>query len=130
MVLQEFLPKMDKFALTSILFTLNLLDAILTIYWVRNGFASEGNHLMAGLLDMGNTPFLLVKIAMGTLTAVVLSRWSDLKIAKLGLGLALGVYVSLMFVHVVTGLSAFGYISAETINKFAAISHEVFAFII
>jgi hypothetical protein len=118
---------MDKFALTGILFTLNLLDAIFTIYWVRNGFASEGNQLMAGLLDMGNTPFLLVKILMGGLTAVVLARWGNLKIAKLGLAIALGVYVSLMFVHVVTGLSAFGYISEETINQFGVISAQAFA---
>jgi Domain of unknown function (DUF5658) len=121
---------MDKFALSGILFTLNFLDAIFTIYWVRNGFASEGNQLMAGLLDMGNTPFLLVKIAMGTVTAIVLARWGDLRIAKVGLALALGVYVSLMFVHVVTGLSAFGYISEETINHFATISHQAFAVIL
>ena len=118
---------MSNFALTGFLFALNLFDAILTIYWVRNGFASEGNQLMAGLLDMGNTPFLLVKIAMGALTALVLSRFSDLKIAKLGLAIALGVYVSLMFVHVVTGLSAFGYISEETVNQFGIISHQAFA---
>ncbi len=121
---------MDKIALTGILFTLNLLDAILTIYWVRNGFASEGNQLMAGLLDMGNTPFLAVKIAMGAVTAIVLSRWGDLRLAKVGLALALGVYVSLMFIHFITGLSAFGYISEETINQFAVISHQAFAVIL
>jgi Domain of unknown function (DUF5658) len=118
---------MDKLAPTSLLFALNLLDAVMTIYWVRNGFATEGNQLMAGLLDMGNTPFLLVKIAIGTLTAVVLAHWGNLKVAKLGLAIALGVYVSLMFVHLVTGLSAFGYISEETINQFAVISGEIFA---
>jgi hypothetical protein len=121
---------MNKLALSSLLFTLNLLDAVMTIYWVRNGFASEGNQLMAGLLDMGNTPFLLVKIAMGALTAIVLTRWGNLRIAKVGLALALGVYVSLMFVHVVTGLSAFGYISEETINHFAVMSHQAFAVIL
>lgn len=121
---------MDKFVLSSLLFTLNLLDAVLTIYWVRNGFASEGNQLMAGLLDMGNTPFLLVKIAMGAITAIVLSRWGDLRLAKVGLALALGVYVSLMFVHLITGLSAFGFISEETINQFAVISHQAFAVIL
>jgi Domain of unknown function (DUF5658) len=121
---------MNKLTLSIILFTLNLLDAVFTIYWVRNGFASEGNQLMAGLLDMGNTPFLLVKISMGAITALVLSRWGDLKIAKVGLALALGVYVSLMFVHVVTGLSAFGFISEETVNRFAALSHQAFAVIL
>jgi hypothetical protein len=121
---------MNIFALSSLLFTLNLLDAVLTIYWVRNGFASEGNQLMAGLLDMGNTPFLIVKIVMGALTAFVLFRWGNLRIAKFGLFVALGIYVSLMFVHFVTGLSAFGYISEETVNEFSRISHQAFAVII
>jgi hypothetical protein len=76
---------------------------------------------------LGDGPFLMVKIAIGVVTAVVLSRWADLKLARYGLGIALGVYVSLMFVHLITGLSAFGLISEETINHFAALSAEVFA---
>ena len=60
--------------LTILLFALNFLDAVLTIYWVRNGFATEGNALMAGLLDMGNMPFLVVKTAIGGVTAVLLWR--------------------------------------------------------
>jgi Domain of unknown function (DUF5658) len=117
----EFPLIMTKLA-WGILFTLNLLDALMTIYWVRNGFATEGNQLMAGLLDMGDTPFLIVKIAIGGVTAVVLSRFGNMKLAKYGLYLAIGIYASLMFVHLVTGLSAFGYISEETVNKFSLIS--------
>ena len=52
-----------------LLFALNLLDALLTIVWVRSGVATEGNQLMASLLDIGNGPFLAVKIAMGTVAA-------------------------------------------------------------
>jgi hypothetical protein len=110
-----------------ILFTLNLLDALMTIYWVRNGFASEANQLMAGLLDMGDTPFLLVKIAIGGVTAVVLSRFGNLRLAKYGLFLAIGIYSSLMVVHLVTGLTAFGYISEETVNRFSHISSDAVA---
>jgi Domain of unknown function (DUF5658) len=115
---------------TILLFALNLFDAVLTVYWVRNGFASEGNQLMAGLLDMGNLPFLVVKIAVGAVAAIVLWRWSELRIAKYGLALALVVYVGLMGVHFVTGLSAFGYISEAFINDFAVWSHKVLAFFI
>jgi hypothetical protein len=96
---------------TSLLFILNALDALLTIYWVRNGFASEGNQLMAGLLDMGNAPFLTVKIVIGALAAIVLTRWGSLKIAQYGLSVALAVYLGLMAIHFFTGLSAFGYVS-------------------
>ncbi|HEX9962835.1 MAG TPA: DUF5658 family protein [Pyrinomonadaceae bacterium] len=113
---------------TILLFALNLFDAVLTIYWVRNGFASEGNQLMAGLLDMGNAPFLAVKIAVGAVAATVLWRWSNLRVAKYGLTLALVVYIGLMGVHFVTGLSAFGYISESSINNFAVWSHNILAF--
>ncbi len=104
---------------TFLLFFLNVMDAFLTLYWVRNGFASEGNHLMASLLDLGNAPFLLVKIAMGAVTAFVLWRWSNFRLAKYGLTLALAVYIGLMAVHLVTGLSAFGVLSESMINNFS-----------
>jgi len=113
---------------TILLFALNFLDAVLTIYWVRNGFASEGNQLMAGLLDMGDAPFLAVKIAVGALAAIVLWNWSELRIARYGLTLALVVYVGLMGVHFVTGLSAFGYIPEAVVNDFAVWSHKFLAF--
>jgi hypothetical protein len=112
---------------TILLFALNFFDAVLTIYWVRNGFASEGNHLMAHLLDMGNLPFLAVKLAVGALAAIVLWHWSYLRIARYGLTLALVVYVGLMGVHFVTGLSAFGYITDAHITEFAAWSHGFLA---
>ena len=111
----------------TLLFILNFLDAVLTIYWVRNGFATEGNYLMATLLDIGNLPFLGVKIAMGAVAAVVLWRWRDLKLAKYGLGLALAIYVSLMGIHFVTGLSAFGYLSDALINDFSITIAKIFA---
>ena len=114
---------------TFLLFALNLLDAVLTIYWVRNGFASEGNQLMAGLLDIGDLPFLAVKIAVGAVAAFVLWRWRNLRLAKYGLVLALGVYVALMGIHFFTGLSAFGFLSDTFLSDVTAWSHSFFAFI-
>jgi hypothetical protein len=114
---------------TILLFALNFIDAVLTIYWVRNGFASEGNQLMAGLLDMGNMPFLAVKVAVGAVAATVLWRWGNLRIARYGLTLALMVYVGLMGVHFVTGLSAFGYLSDAFLSDFARGSSRIMAFI-
>lgn len=108
---------MHLFRETFLLFSLNLLDAILTIIWVRNGVATEGNHLMARLLDSGDFSFLSAKIAIGTITALVLLRWGNRRLARYGLSLALAVYISLMGIHVVTGLSAFGYISKTTIEN-------------
>jgi Domain of unknown function (DUF5658) len=79
--------------LAILLFILNFLDAVLTIYWVRNGHATEGNHLMATLLDLGNGPFLTVKLAIGMVTAIVLWRWKEFRMAQYGVAVALAVYL-------------------------------------
>ncbi|MDH3530887.1 MAG: DUF5658 family protein, partial [Acidobacteriota bacterium] len=99
---------------TLLLFTLNFVDAVLTIYWVRNGIATEENQLMAILLDVGDGPFLAVKIAVGAIAAVVLWNWGHLRLAKYGLGTALVIYTALMGVHFFTGLSAMGIVEIGT----------------
>jgi hypothetical protein len=91
------------------LFLLNWLDAQLTIVWVRNGLATEGNTLMAYLLDAGNVPFLAAKLFVGASVAFVLYRWSHLALARRGLHLVLGLYCALMFIHAATGISALGW---------------------
>lgn len=111
---------------TLLLFTLNFLDAVLTVYWVRNGFATEGNQLMATLLDIGDFPFLAVKVAIGAVTAVVLWRWRDLRLAKYGMAVALAIYIGLMGIHFFTGLSAFGYVSNTFVNDFMTWSRSFF----
>lgn len=121
---------MHLFRETFLLFSLNLLDAMLTIIWVRNGVATEGNHLMARLLDSGDFSFLSAKIAIGTITALVLLRWGNRTLARYGLSLALAVYLSLMGIHVVTGLSAFGYISKTTIENMQIFADGLLAIMI
>ena len=112
---------MHLFRETFLLFSLNLLDAILTIVWVRNGVAIEGNQLMARLLDSGDLTFLAAKIAIGTIAALVLLRWGNRRLARYGLTLALAVYISLMGIHVMTGLTAFGYISRTAMTDLSLI---------
>ena len=92
-----------------LLFLLNWLDAQLTIVWVRNGLATEGNGLMAYLLEAGNAPFLATKLLVGASVAYVLYRWSHLSVARRGLRLVLGLYFALMFVHAATGIAALGW---------------------
>lgn len=111
----------------SLLFTLNFLDAVLTLFWVDNGYASEGNQLMASVLDFGYVPFLLVKIGIGAIAALVISHWRSLPVARYGLSFALTVYVGVMGVHFFTGLSAFGLLSDATVYGFAAWSQEFLA---
>jgi len=112
-----------------LLFGLNLLDALLTIFWVRSGVATESNQLMAELLNVGNFPFLSVKIAMGAVAAIVLWRYANNRMARFGLTASLAVYLGLMIVHVFTGLSAFGYISDVSIWQLGDVS-TIFALVI
>lgn len=83
---------------------------------------------MAKLLDIGDFPFLAVKLAVGFITAFVLWRWSEKKLAKIGLTLALTVYVGLMGVHFVTGLSAAGLISQTMIENVSNWTKSILAF--
>ncbi|MEO6392695.1 MAG: DUF5658 family protein [Pyrinomonadaceae bacterium] len=111
-----------------LLFLMNWFDAQLTIFWVRANLATEGNGLMAYFLEMGNAPFLGVKLAIGAAAAMVLYKYSDLKIARRGLTLALGVYVCIMMIHAVTGLAALGWHGPETaVAYLGTIPHNLMA---
>jgi hypothetical protein len=103
-----------------LLFLLNWLDAQLTIIWVRNGLATEGNRLMAHLLDAGNVPFLATKLLVGACVAYVLYRWSHLALARRGLTFVLGLYFALMLVHAATGVSALGHPQADAAIAYLA----------
>ena len=100
---------MGALAKSITLFLLNWLDAQLTLFWVRSDVATEANNLMAQLLNIGDAPFLLTKLAIGAFSAYVLYRCSHLPIARRGMKLALTVYGVLMLVHAATGLSAMGW---------------------
>ena len=109
---------MSAFAKCLLLFLLNWLDAQLTILWVRTGVATEGNGLMAYLLDIGNAPFLLTKLLVGALVAYTLYRFYNVRLARRGLGLALGLYLALMLVHAATGASALGWQPPDALITF------------
>jgi uncharacterized protein DUF5658 len=100
---------MGALAKSITLFLLNWLDAQLTLFWVHSNVATEGNGLMAQLLQVGDAPFLLAKLAIGGFAAYVLYRCSHLTMAQRGMRLVLTIYAALMFVHLATGLSALGY---------------------
>ena len=100
---------MDKLSKSCLLFTLNWLDAQLTVLWIRLGVATEGNALMARVLQHGDLAFIGAKLAIGAFAAYVLYRCAHLPIAKRGLNFVLGIYVILMLVHVATGCVALGW---------------------
>jgi hypothetical protein len=111
-----------------LLFALNATDALLTLYWVRNGMATEGNTLMATLLDMGDLPFLGVKFAVGGVTAFTLWYYRNFKLAKYGAAVSLAVYTLIMGAHILTGLFAYGYLDNLQLNEIAAFLAPIISF--
>lgn len=105
---------MSSLSKSLLLFMLNFFDASLTLLWIRTGAATEGNALMALLLEMGDAPFLGIKLLVGAFAGYILYRCSHLLLARRGMKLVLGVYGALMFVHVVTAFSALGWQMPET----------------
>lgn len=118
---------MHLFAPTILLFALNLFDAVLTIVWVRSGVATEGNQLMASLLDIGNGPFLGAKVAVGLVAAFVLIKFGNRPLARYGLAVALAVYIGLMGVHLFTGLAAFGVVSNTLMEELGQLPGQLLA---
>jgi len=119
---------MSALSKSILLFSLNWLDAQLTIIWVRAQLATEGNGLMARLLDMGNAPFLAVKLLIGAFAAYVLYRCAHMKMARRGMTLALSIYFGIMVVHAATGMSALGWHAPETLIAYLGnLSNSVLA---
>ncbi|MDX6611515.1 MAG: hypothetical protein QOD75_701 [Blastocatellia bacterium] len=110
-----------------LLFTLNWLDAQLTLVWVRTNLATEGNGLMARLLNFGDNPFLFAKLAIGAFAAYVLYRCAHLPLARRGMQLVLGIYFALMFIHAATGLSALGWNGPEAMIGYLVSIPQAFA---
>ncbi len=108
-----------------LLFALNWLDAQLTIIWVRMNVATEGNGLMARLLDHSETSFLSVKLVVGALAGYILYRCSNIPIARRGMKLVLGLYLLLMLVHAATGFSALGWdVPANILGFVVSLPHN------
>jgi len=111
-----------------LLFALNWLDAQLTLLWVRLNIATEGNGIMARVLDLGEGPFLVAKLAVGAFAAYVLYRAAHLAMARRGMRLVLAVYCALMLVHAATGFSALGWRAPEALlTYFVHLPRAVFA---
>jgi hypothetical protein len=101
-----------------LLFALNWLDAQLTILWLRLNVATEGNGLMAGLIDHGEMSFLSVKLLIGGIAGYVLYRFAQFPIARRGMKLVLGLYSLLMIIHAATGFTALGWKAPVTVFSY------------
>ncbi len=109
-----------------LLFTMNWLDAQLTILWLRLNIATEGNGIMAGLLNHSEASFLSVKLLIGGLSAYTLYRFAEIPMARRGMKVVLAVYLVLMMVHMVTGFSALGWHAPATVLSYFVSLPEAF----
>jgi uncharacterized protein DUF5658 len=106
---------MGRLTKSCLLFVLNLLDAQLTILWIRMNVATEGNSLMARVLEHGELTFFGAKLAIGAIAAYILYRCAHLPLARHGLTVVLGIYLCLMLVHAATGCVALGWQAPVTL---------------
>ena len=119
---------MGSLSKSCLLFALNWLDAQLTLLWIRLHVATEGNALMARILEHGDMPFLAAKLAIGGFAAYTLYRFAHLPLAKHGLTAVLGVYVLLMLIHAATGCSALGWQAPAIVLGYVAnLPHAFFS---
>lgn len=80
---------------------------------------------MARLLDIGDYTFLGAKLVVGLIAASVLLKWGNLRVAKYGVSLALVLYLGLMGVHMITGLTALGYISENFLLELVEVPRQL-----
>ena len=101
---------MGRLSKSCLLFSLNWLDAQLTLLWIQLNVATEGNALMALVLDHGELSFLGAKLLVGGFAAYILYRCAHVPMARHGLTIVLAIYALLMLVHAATGAVALGFI--------------------
>ncbi|MDJ0807350.1 MAG: DUF5658 family protein [Gammaproteobacteria bacterium] len=90
----------DKFkGLIFVLILLNVLDGTLTIAWIETGRAVEINPLMNMLIGVHPLLFMVIKILLVGLGAMLLWRFRDRAVALVSLYLCIAVYSVLMVYH-------------------------------
>lgn len=93
--------KTFTFGLLGLLVVMNLLDGIFTLVWVLSGQATEANPLMALLIDAHPLLFIIFKIALVNLGAILLWRLYHRRFALIAASFCVSVYASILGLHVV-----------------------------
>jgi hypothetical protein len=78
---------------------LNVLDALFTLVWLQRG-GSEGNPIMAWILELGNSAFLIQKTFVVGLWLMLLVVHKNFRLARVGLWALAIVYSLLVLYHV------------------------------
>lgn len=78
---------------------MNLIDAVMTLWWVRSGFATEANPFIEQIVTEHGLLFVVSKITLVFLGTTLLWRYRTRPLAVLGIFAAFMVYYGLLLVH-------------------------------
>ena len=78
---------------------MNLLDAVLTLWWVGNGFATEANAFLADLVERP-LAFVLAKLTVVSLGSIFLWRLRQHPLAVVAIFFAFLIYYLVLLTHV------------------------------
>jgi hypothetical protein len=71
--------------IVAVVLVLNLVDAILTLFWVGTGFATEANPLLSELVMRHPVGFAVVKLGLVSLGSLLLWRLRRRPLAVIGI---------------------------------------------
>ena len=83
----------------SLVFSLNLIDGLLTLIWVSTGIAEEANPIMAAWLEIGPLYFLSVKLTLVTGLLFFIHRFYSNLLARGLVLLVFLAYLMVLFIH-------------------------------
>ena len=75
-------------------------DAVATMWHIGRGVAVEGNPLMESLIQQNAVVFFFVKMSITAACLLVCYRFSHLRTARLGIRLAVALYLVVSLYHV------------------------------
>ena len=78
---------------------LNLVDAVLTLFWVRSGYATEANTLIDELVNEHALVFVLIKLALVGMGSWVLWNRRRSPAAVVGIFVAFMTYYWILLYH-------------------------------
>ncbi|MDJ0853550.1 MAG: DUF5658 family protein [Myxococcota bacterium] len=85
--------------IVAVTLVLNLIDAVLTLFWVGAGLASEANPLLAELVEHHPVFFALAKLGLVGLGSLLLWWLRDRPLAVIGIFGAFVVYYLILLHH-------------------------------
>ena len=85
--------------IVAVTLVLNLVDAILTLFWVGAGFAREANPLMRDLVVHHPVYFAVAKLGLVGLGSLLLWWLRDRPLAVIGIFAAFAVYYLILLHH-------------------------------